>query len=330
MKKSIFITGSEGFIASHIIEKFVDKGYKIYALILYNSFGDIGNLKFIPKNKLKKIEVIFGDLRDTGTYEKYISKVDYVLNLASLISIPYSYIAQKSYFDNNILGASSLFDVCKKHNLKKIVHFSTSEIYGTPKKIPINENTSLNPQSPYAASKLAVDHIAKSYFYSFGMPIVILRPFNNFGPRQSRRAVIPEIICQSLKNNTIYLGDTSTKRDFLYVEDTAEAVLKVLNSKNILGEEINIGSNQFFRIIDVVRKVSKILNKNIEVKIDTKKLRPRKSEVKVLLCDFSKAKKILKWQPTACNTEKKFNTKLSETIIHYDKFFEFYDKNFYR
>ena len=172
------------------------------------------NLKFLPKEKLKKAKIIFGDLKDPGTYEDYIKKTNHVVNLASLISIPYSYVAKKSYLQNNIIGSSELFNLCVKHKIKKVVHFSTSEIYGTPKKIPIDENSKLNPQSPYAASKLAVDHLAKSYFYSYDMPL-ILRPFNNFGPRQSRRAVIPEIICQMLKSNKIYLGDISTKRDFV-------------------------------------------------------------------------------------------------------------------
>ena len=324
MKKSIFITGAEGFIGSHLVEKLIDEKYQVYALVLYNSFGDIGNLKFLPKEKLKKTKIIFGDLKDPGTYEDYIKKSNHVVNLASLISIPYSYVSKKSYLQNNIIGSSELFNLCVKHKIKKVIHFSTSEIYGTPKKIPIDENSKLNPQSPYAASKLAVDHLAKSYFYSYDMPLIILRPFNNFGPRQSRRAVIPEIICQMLKSNKIYLGDISTKRDFLFVEDTVSAALKILKKKKIYGQEFNIGSDNFYKISEVVNMLKSIINKKIEIKLDPKKIRPRKSEVKVLLCNSNKAKKILNWKPS-CSSKKDFYNKLKYTVEHYKKHLNLYE-----
>lgn len=324
MKKAIFITGAEGFIGSHLVERSIDENFAVYALVLYNSFGDIGNLKFLPKEKLKKIKIIYGDLRDPSTYEECIKKTDYVINLASLISIPYSYIAKKSYLQNNIIGSSELFNLCIKHKVKKVVHFSTSEIYGTPKKIPIDENTKLNPQSPYAASKLAVDHLAKSYFYSFDMPLIILRPFNNFGPRQSRRAVIPEIICQMLKSNKIFLGDISTKRDFLYVEDTVSAVFKILNKSKIYGEEFNIGSSSYYKISEVVKILKSIINKKVEIKIDPNKIRPKKSEVKVLLCNSNKANKILNWKPR-CASKKEFYLKLKQTVKHYENNLNFYE-----
>jgi nucleoside-diphosphate-sugar epimerase len=324
MKKKIFITGSEGFIGSHIVEKFISLNYDVSALVLYNSFGNLGNLNFLPKKYLDKIKIIFGDLRDENTYSKILRHVDYVINLASLISIPYSYSANKSYFENNIIGSSNLFRACiDKKNIKKIIHFSSSEVYGTPKRLPITENFAFNPQSPYAASKAAVDHIAKSFYYSYNIPITVLRPFNNFGPRQSRRAVIPEIIFQALKSDKIYLGVTKTKRDFLFVEDTTEAVVKIINSKNKYffgGGEINIGTDNLIKIDEVIFFIMKILNRNFKIITDEKRIRPKNSEVKYLQCDYSKFKKILKWEPKY-KGKKKFYEALEITTNFYKKYF---------
>lgn len=320
----IFITGSEGFIGSHVVEKFIRLNYKVYALVLYNSFGNIGNLNFLSKKYLNKIKIIFGDLKDENTYNKILEHVDYVVNLASLISIPYSYLGNKSYFENNIIGSSNLFRACiNKKNIKKIVHFSSSEVYGTPKYLPINESFAFNPQSPYAASKAAADHIAKSFYYSYDIPITILRPFNNFGPRQSRRAVIPEIIFQALSSDKLYLGDISTKRDFLFVEDTAEALVKILNSKYKYfsgGGEINIGTGNLIKIEEIVFLIEKILNRKFKIIIDKKRIRPKNSEVKYLQCDNSKYYKLLKWKPKYKN-KKNFYEALKITINFYKQYF---------
>jgi nucleoside-diphosphate-sugar epimerase len=316
--KKVLITGAEGFIGSHIVEKFIKlKTYKVYAMVLYNSFGDIGNLNFIKEKNSKNLKIFFGDLKDENTYFPILKKCDFVINLASLISVNYSYIAEKSYFENNIIGAVNLFRLCRHIKIKKIIHFSSSEVYGTPKKIPITENFLFNPQSPYAASKASVDFIAKSFFYSYDLPVVILRPFNNFGPRQSNRAVIPTIINQIMNSNKIILGNINTKRDFLYVEDTVDAVIKCLNAKNnILGEEINIGTNHFFTIKQIVIMIKKIFNKNIKIVINQKKIRPKNSEVQFLLCDYTKATKKLKWTPKYFG-KKKFIKALNITIRHY-------------
>jgi nucleoside-diphosphate-sugar epimerase len=324
IKKKVLITGAEGFIGSHIVEKFINLNFDVYALILYNSFGAIGNLNFLQKKDIKKINIIFGDLRDENTYIKILKRVDYVINLASLISIPYSYLANKSYFENNIIGSSNLFRACLgKKNIKKIIHFSSSEVYGTPKRLPITENFSFNPQSPYAASKASADHIAKSFYYSYDLPVTILRPFNNFGPRQSRRAVIPEIIFQALKYNKVGLGDVSTKRDFLFVEDTVNAVIKIVNSKKKYffgGGEINIGTGSLIKIKEVVLYIKKILKKDFDITIDKKKIRPKKSEVKYLQCNYYKSSKILNWKPKFKN-KKNFFLALKITV-------DFYKKNF--
>lgn len=295
--KKYFITGSEGFIGSHLVEKILKDGNFVYALVNYNSFGSTGWLKVYSSN-FKRLKIIFGDIRDPGTYYDYLKKSDYVINLASLISVPYSYLGPKSYIENNILGCHFLYESCKNLKIKKIIHISTSEVYGTPKKIPIKETTIFNPQSPYAASKAGADHIAKSYFYSFNLPIIILRPFNNFGPRQSSRAVIPTIINQALEGNQIKLGNVYTRRDFLYVVDTVDAIIKTVNSKKfLLGEEINLGTNFTIKVIDLVKIISSILGKKLNLKLNKQKLRPKASEVDVLMCDYSKAQKKLNWKP---------------------------------
>lgn len=321
-KKKIFVTGSEGFIGSHLVEKLLKLGYKVNALVLYNFSGSIGNLQYINPKITKNLNIIFGDVNDPSTYEKFLSKSEVVINLAALVSVPYSYRASSSNFQNNIIGTANLLSACKDLKIKKFIHFSSSEIYGTPQKLPIDENTPLNPQSPYAASKAAIDQIVKSFYYTYKLPVVILRPFNNYGPRQSRRAVIPEIICQILQKNKIKLGDISTKRDFLYVEDTVEAVLKIINNEKIIGQEINIGTNKYFKIADIVQFVSEILNKKVKIVTEKKKIRPKNSEVRYLLCNNEKARRLLNWYPLA-KSKKGLIKALKETI-------EFYKKNFHK
>ena len=292
--KKFFITGGEGFIGSHLIEQILKNGDYVNALVNYNSFGNIGWLENCINHK--NINIFFGDLKDPDTYLKFLVKSEYVINLASLISVPYSYVASKSNLENNISGSHFLYNSCI--NLKlKIIHVLSSEVYGTPKKFPLMKKH-LNPQSPYAASKAGSDHVAKSYFYSYGLPITIIRPFNNFGPRQSSRAVIPTIIFQALKENEIKLGNINTRRDFLFVEDTVTGLLSAINcNKNLAGEEINLGTNFSFQIKEILNLISSIMNKKLKVKLNKNKLRPKRSEVQILICDYSKAKKILKWEP---------------------------------
>jgi nucleoside-diphosphate-sugar epimerase len=314
--KKYFVTGSEGFIGSSLVEKLLEQKNFVFALVSYNSFGNIGWLrKILSKNK--RLKVIFGDLKDPDTYSDFLSKSDYVINLASLISVPYSYSGPKSYLENNILGCHFLYSSCRNLKIKKIIHISSSEVYGTPKTLPITENTIYNPQSPYAASKAGADHVAKSYFYSFDLPIIILRPFNNFGPKQSLRAVIPTIINQALKGEEIKLGKVSTRRDFLYVSDTVEAILKTIGSnKNLFGEEINLGTNYTFKVNEVVNLVSSILKKKLVLKLNKEKLRPKASEVEILKCNYKKAKEKLNWRPKFMG-KKGFKAALILTIDWY-------------
>lgn len=316
--KKYFITGSEGFIGSSLVEKLLEQNSLVFALVNYNSFGNIGWLNEL-KTQNNKLKVIFGDLKDPSTYLNFLSKADYVINLASLISVPYSYLGPKSYLENNILGCHFLYNSCRNLKIKKIIHISSSEVYGTPKKIPITEHTIFNPQSPYAASKAGADHVAKSYFYSFNLPIIILRPFNNFGPKQSLRAVIPTIIDQALKGNQVKLGKISTKRDFLYVTDTIDAILKTINLNKILfGEEINLGTNYTIKVSEIVSLVSSILKKKLVLKLNKNKLRPTASEVEILKCDYKKAKTKLNWKPKFIG-KKGFKAALKKTIDWYTK-----------
>jgi NAD dependent epimerase/dehydratase len=293
----ICVTGAEGFIGSHLVEKLVKSGHSVKALVLYNSFNDIGNLKFIDKKKLSKLKIIFGDIKDDFFLHKNLNNCDVIINLAALISIPYSYNAPNSYIDNNLKGVLNLLNLATKNKKIHLILTSTSEVYGTAQYVPIDENHPINTQSPYAASKAACDNLAISYFKSFNTKVSILRPFNAFGPRQSLRAVIPTIITQAIEGKEIFIGSTSPTRDFTYVEDLCNAYLKVINNKNSVGEIINIASNFEISIKEIINEVSNILKKKLTVVSSEDRKRPKKSEVFRLYGSNKKAKKIIKWKP---------------------------------
>ena len=310
----VLITGSEGFIGSHLTELLVKSGYKVTALTLYNSFNDIGWLKNIDKKVLKKIKIFSGDIRDKSLVDEILKNKDVVINLAALIGIPYSYKSVESYVDTNVKGTMNLLNSAKKYKVKRFIQTSTSEVYGTAKYIPIDENHPLSGQSPYAASKIASDQLALSYYRSFDLPVTILRPFNTFGPRQSLRAVIPTIISQCLFNDGIVkLGNINTTRDFVFINDTVNAFRLAIKNKNILGEVINIGNNFEISIKEIIKNISQITNKKIKIKIENKRIRAKKSEVYRLYSDNRKAKKILKWKLNYSG-KNGFRKGLSETI----------------
>ena len=295
---NIFLTGSEGFIGSHLLETLIKNGHKVKALIQYNSFGNIGHLKYLNKNIETKYTKIFGDIRDADFLEKNIKGCDIVLHLAALIAIPHSYDAAESYIDTNIKGTFNVLKASIKNNVKQIIHTSTSEVYGSAVKIPIDEKHRLLGQSPYAASKIGADQLCLSFYHSFKTPVTILRPFNTFGPRQSLRAVIPSIIVQCLSGKKkIYLGDLSTSRDFNYIENITEAYLKTIGNSKSIGEVINIGSNYEIKILELFKLIKKLTQSNAKLVIDKKRLRPKNSEVTRLNCNPKKAQKILKWKP---------------------------------
>ena len=309
----ILITGAEGFIGSHLVEKLVSKGHDVTAFVLYNSFNFYGWLEQINKKVLKKIRIITGDIRDFQSISAAMKNKDAVINLAALIAIPYSYKTARSYIDTNIIGTQNILEAAKFMKIKKILHTSTSEVYGTAKFVPITEEHPINSQSPYAATKASADQLALSYYYSFNLPITILRPFNTFGPRQSMRAVIPTIIGQVLNSNKINIGNLKPTRDFTFVTDTAEAFSKALASKNTNGEIINIGSNFEISIKEIIQMVALVTNRKVTINKDSNRIRPKSSEVDRLICSNKKAKKILKWKPSY-NGKSGFKRALEETI----------------
>tara|TARA_B100000686_G_scaffold350550_1_gene446839 strand:- start:834 stop:1811 length:978 start_codon:yes stop_codon:yes gene_type:complete len=314
MSEKIFITGATGFIGSHLAELCVEKGYEVVAFDRYNpnnNWGWLENSKY--KNNMK---VVLGDIRDYDSVFKSMKGCNVTFHLAALIGIPYSYISPLAYIRTNIEGTYNVIESAKNNNLSQIVITSTSETYGSAKKIPIDEMHPLSGQSPYAASKIAADQIALSYYSSFNLPIKIVRPFNTYGPRQSLRAIIPTIISQILKKKDyIKLGNLSPTRDFLFVKDTCNGFLEILKSDKFFGETVNIGLNSEVSIKDLADKILKIMNSNISIKKESARIRPSKSEVDRLCCDNKKILTQTSWKPSY-NLEKG----LKETIDWFKKF----------
>jgi len=292
------VTGSEGFIGSHLTEALVERGHNVRAVVQYNSLGACGWLDTIDKGIRDQIEIVQGDVRDFDCMSKAIAGKDSVIHLAALIGIPYSYVAPRSYIDVNVSGTLNVMQACVKHEIERVVHTSTSEVYGTAQQIPIDEKHPLHAQSPYAASKVAADQIAISFAASFNLPVVILRPFNVFGPRQSLRAVIPSIITQlGTRQQFLELGSLHPTRDFNYVNDTVSAFLAAVNSDAGIGEVFNIGSGFEISIERLAELLMKIVGKNVEIRLDRKRERPMLSEVDRLVSDSSRATEVLGWSP---------------------------------
>ena len=299
MNNKILITGADGFIGSHLVERLVKLGFNVKAFIYYNSHNSWGWLEDVDKNIKKEIEVISGDIRDYECIKESIKNCNYVFNLASLIGIPYSYKAPDSYIETNIKGIMNIMNASSGKNILKIIHTSTSEVYGSASFVPMTESHPLNAQSPYAASKIAADQLAISYNKSFNTPVTIIRPFNTYGPRQSLRAIIPTIISQFLDNKIkeIKIGNTDATRDFNYISDTVEGFVSTIKAKKIIGEVINIGNGQETSITDIIKIVSKITNIKKTIKKEKDRVRHPNTEVKRLCASNFKAKKLLNWQP---------------------------------
>lgn len=293
--KNILITGADGFIGSHLAEMLFDQGYKIKVLVSYNSNNHWGWLENLEcRNKIK---VVSGDIRDLNFCHNLVKDTDTIFHLAALIAIPYSYLAPSQYVETNITGTLNICQAAKEKKIR-VIHTSTSEVYGSAEYTPIDENHPLKPQSPYSASKIGADAIAMSYYYSFELPITIARPFNTYGPRQSARAVIPTIITQIAGGRSeIKLGDTSTTRDFNYVEDTCRALISIAKSKKTLGEVINIGSNEEISIKKLFNTINELMGNNSKLVTDSARLRPKTSEVLRLKCDNSKLINLTKYKP---------------------------------
>jgi NAD dependent epimerase/dehydratase len=292
----ILITGADGFIGSHLTQTLFDQGHDIRALSQYNSFNLWGWLDYIDcKND---IEILSGDIRDSFFCQQICKDIDIVYNLAALIAIPYSYVSPQSYIDTNINGSFNLAMACRDQKVKRLIHTSTSEVYGTAQYVPIDEKHPLQPQSPYSASKISADAMVMSFKHTYDLPVIIARPFNTYGPRQSARAIIPSIISQlSSEKNAVSLGDLSPTRDLNYVLDTCEALRLLSECDEAIGQTVNIGSNTEISMEDLFNLINKLMNKNATVLIDKNRIRPKNSEVQRLKCDNTLLKKLTNFKP---------------------------------
>lgn len=295
--KKILVTGADGFIGSHMVEKLLEEGYTVKAFVFYNSFNQWGWLDSFPPAILKEIEIIAGDIRDYTMVKEAMKGTEAVIHLAALIAIPYSYYAPDAYVDTNIKGTLNILNAAKEFGGVRLLTTSTSEVYGTARYVPIDENHPFQGQSPYSATKIGADRLAESYYRSFDLPVTIVRPFNTFGPRQSARAVIPTIIMQLLSGKEeIQLGGISPTRDFNYVKDTVNAFIKILQTERTIGEEINIASQREISIGELANELIRQINPNARVISAKERIRPCKSEVERLLGDNSKLKALTNWE----------------------------------
>lgn len=295
----IFITGADGFIGSHLTERLISEGYEVTGLCIYNSLGTYGWLDRLADKAPKNLKLVLGDVRDTGFMESVIAGHDTVFHLASLIAIPYSYVAPQSYFDTNVNGAMNVANACLKTKVRRLVHTSTSEVYGTAQFVPITELHPLQGQSPYSASKISADMLIESFWRSFELPATTLRPFNTYGPRQSLRAVIPTTIAQFLSGaKEIRLGAITPTRDFNYVEDTVAAFIALASaSDQVLGRVYNAGSGKEISIENLVHLVAKLIGRDVAISCDEGRVRPANSEVERLLCSNQKLADATSWRP---------------------------------
>lgn len=307
--KKILVTGAGGFIGSHLTEQLTQMGNNVTALVHYNSSNNWGNLELLEKEVLKDINVVAGNIEDPFCVQEVVKDQEFVFHLAALIGIPYSYRAPLNYVRTNVEGTLNIMDACLKSNVTKVIHTSTSETYGTALYTPIDEKHPLQGQSPYSASKIGADKIAESYFLSFNLPVATIRPFNAFGPRQSLRAVIPTIIAQALKSDTINLGSLTPVRDMNYVKNTVHGFIKIAESDRSVGEVINIGSGKGLTIGEIADKIFHLMGKEVKILQDNTRIRPDKSEVFTLICDSSKSKQLTNWEEVVS-----FDDGLKETI----------------
>ncbi len=323
--KKVLVTGSEGFIGSHLTELLVKSGAEVTALVQYNSFNNWGWIDSLDDRIKNEVKVISGDVREYDNISKAVAGKEVVFHLAALIAIPYSYQSPASYVRTNIEGTLNVLEACRMHGISKIIHTSTSEVYGTAKYVPIDEDHPLQGQSPYSASKIGADKIAESYHLSYGLPVATLRPFNTYGPRQSARAVIPTIISQILSGRkTIKLGILSPTRDLTFVKDTARAFFCIAEADESTGQVINVGSNFEISIGDLADKIIALSGQKVTIECDEDRIRPEKSEVNRLWCNNRKAEDIIGWKPLYT-----LDKGLKETIEWIGKNLNYYKADIY-
>lgn len=293
----VLVTGAGGFIGSSIVEELVRRGARVTAFTRYTGSGTTGNIRFLPQEVRDSLRVVAGDLADPATAANAIEDHDIVIHAAALVGIPYSYIHPVEVVLTNTLATAHMLEACRKRGIQRMVCFSTSEVYGTARYAPIDEEHPLQAQSPYAASKIGSDQIALSYHRSFGLPVAIVRPFNTYGPRQSSRAVIPTIISQALRGGAVKLGSLTPTRDLCYVGDTAQGVIRVCECDEAIGEVINLGTGHEISIGDLASRIFALIGRAPDIVLDEQRVRPGNSEVMRLIADGAKAKRLLDWEP---------------------------------
>jgi len=322
--RKILVTGAGGFIGSHLVERLVNLGARVRAFVRYNSRNDRGLLEVLPPFVKERTDVFMGDLRDPESVREAMGKVEIVFHLGALIGVPYSYVHPREVIDTNIIGTLNVLNAAKDYGAKKVIHASTSEVYGTAQYVPIDEKHPLQGQSPYSASKIGADKIAESFYRSYELPIAIIRPFNTYGPRQSARAVIPTIITQALTQDKVFLGSLEPTRDFTYIEDVIDGFIKIAEIDSIIGEVINLGSGFGLSIGELAKRIIFLIGKDVKIVPDSKRVRPPKSEVEKLIADNSKAMRLLHWEPKVSLDEG-----IKKTIKWIDENIERYKSNFY-
>ena len=296
--KSVLVTGAGGFIGGHLVERLLRDGAHVRALCRYNSRNERGTLDWLDPEAVVEVEVLLGELRDLESVAAAVDGMEIVLHLAAQIAIPYSYVNPRDFFEVNVLGTMNVAQAARRHDVQRIVHTSTSEVYGSAQSVPITEVHPLEPQSPYAASKLAADKLMDSFHRSFDLPVCVLRPFNTYGPRQSARAVIPTIISQALAGGPVRLGSLHPRRDLTYVEDTPAAFVAAATSDAAVGRTIQLGTNHDVSVGDLVDMVGQVLGRELTVETDPSRVRPDKSEVERLISGPELARELLGWEPT--------------------------------
>ena len=322
----VFLTGAEGFIGSHVCEALVREGYEVKALALYNSFNQYGWMDSFDDELKNKIEMVHGDVRDPFQMRTLAADCDAIIHMAALIAIPYSYVAPDAYVDTNVKGTLNILEAARNNpNIKRVLITSTSEVYGTAKYVPMDENHPYQGQSPYSASKIGADRMAEAYYRSFNVPVTIVRPFNTFGPRQSARAIIPTLISQLVAGkDEITMGSLHPTRDFNYVKDTANGFIAILKSDKCIGEEINIATKREISMGQLANELIKQINPNAKIVIDESRIRPSKSEVERLYGDNTKLFELTDFKP-----EYTLETGLKETIEWIKENMDIYDVNKY-